>query len=563
MENRMENNLFKLDRAFWIALLEEGKLADALINFEHYRDKLSCIKDNENDNNDEDYSKYEQEIETSERILVEKLSQSASKYIDKKNFSNALMCYKYIFEKFPKDIENIKNYIICLEKLEQFDLQLELAKYLINLSKNGENYKILSNAYEKNQDYYKAIDYYNDALKIENKTVLTSADYNIIGCHYFNSYIKKGQKPDDAANALKYFQEALKGNASSKVYLKNAIVAAMKAKDYTSEKKYWEKYIRSGFASKDDEFTYCASCMRNGDIKEWAKYYGSRFFKTEPTIYPKFDKPEWSGKEDLSNSTLLVYYEQGYGDNFLAFGYMPRLVKIAKHVIYFIQNNAYELVKNNEFGVKVFCQKTTDIRKLKFDYHIPCLSIPIALNLDKENISVGGGYIKANPKLVDKFKLKYFDNNKFKIGIAFEGLPNNKKRDIPFENLLVLDELENVELYCLTKDINDKKLRAFKNHQIINVGKDFNNFSDTAAAIENIDILLSSDNCVLNLAGAMGKKTIGVFNYHYEYRWYDLSGKDSGWYKSVYPIVNNEYNDWSLSLEKAVELIKQSMADKN
>ncbi len=536
----------KLSRAVLVAMLEQGKLTEAISYYELYKKKLVEI-------DTKDSSK---ELEYATNILIAKLVKLSNDYMKNSDYASALICYKYIFEKNSNDIENIKNYIKCLEKLEQYDLQLELAKIYAKKDKTPERYKVLNNAYDKLQDYKKAIEYYNKYLKASNKTKLEAKDYNTIGCHYFNSYVKKTQSPEDAENALEYFKKALSGNIENKSYLKNTIVAAMKAKNFEIEKKCWDVYIAKGYASKEDEFTYCASCLRNGDIKGWAKYYGSRFEKNEPTIYPKFNKPMWTGKEDLKNSTLLVHYEQGYGDNFLMFGYMPRLVKLAKKVIYYIQNNAYELVKNNEFGVEVYCQKLIEPQKLEFDYHIPCMSIPIALNLDKYNISVGGGYIKPNKELVQKFKEKYFNTDKFKIAVAFEGVASNKKRDIPLKNLLLLDKLENVELYCFTKDVDDKTLKAFKNHKVINIAKDFENFADTAAALDNVDIVVSSDNCILNLAGAIGKKTLGVFNYHYEFRWYDLTGENCGWYTSVKPIVNNAYNDWNISMQKVVELIK-------
>ena len=536
----------QLSRAVLVAMLEQGKLTDAVSCYELYKKKLVEI----------DSVDSKKELEYATNILIAKLTKLSSDYMKENDFANALICYKYIFETNSKDIENIKNYIKCLEKLEQYDLQLALAKVLIKKDKSADSYKVLSNAYEKNLDFKKAIEYYNKYINILGKTKLDAKDYNMIGCHYFNSYVKKTQSPEDAVNALDYFQKALSENLENKSYLKNTIVAAMKAKNWEIEKKCWDVYIAKGYATKEDEFTYCASCMRNGDIKGWAKYYSSRFEKTEPTIYPKFSKPMWSGKEDLSDSTLLVHYEQGYGDNFLMFGYMPRLVKMAKKVIYFIQNNAYELVKENEYGVDIFCQKNADPQKLEFDYHIPCMSIPIALDLDKDNISVGGGYIKPKTALVQNYREKYFDNDKLKIAVAFEGVASNKKRDIPLKNLLLLDKLQNVELYCFTKDIDDKTLKAFKNHKVINIAKEFENFADTAAALQCVDVVVSSDNCILNLAGAIGKKTIGVFNYHYEFRWYDLSGEDCGWYTSVTPIVNNPNNDWNLSMQKVVEIIK-------
>ena len=130
---------FKINRATWIAMLEQGKLAEAINCYENYINKIE--KESE-----------VQEIKHSENILVEKLKKLSDKYYQEKNYSNALICYNYIYQLDSKNTTNIKNHINCLEKLEQYDLQLILAKRLIKLKKEAENYKILSNAYEKNQE---------------------------------------------------------------------------------------------------------------------------------------------------------------------------------------------------------------------------------------------------------------------------------------------------------------------------------------------------------------------------------------------------------------------------
>lgn len=556
----MENTFLKiqLSRAIWVSLIDQEKLSEAICLFENYKNDLKNLLKKKK------YVKLIQtELKYSDNIFIEKVQALAQKYIKNKDYTNALISYKYIFDKHQNNLEILNNYIKCLEEAKQYDLELSLAKILLKKDNSAENNKLVSKIYDKLNNYKKSIDFYNKYIKLSGKKELNAYDNNTIGCHYFNLYIKKTQNPKDAKNALLYFQNALNFEPNSKVYLKNTILAAMKTKNYKVEKQCWDKYINCQYASSDDEFTYSASCLRNGDIEEWKKYYNSRFKKTDPTIYPILNKPEWTGKEDISNSTLLVHYEQGYGDNFLMWGYVPRLLKIAKKVIYYIQNNSYELLKDNSWGVDVYSPKNTKLNDLEYDYHIPSMSIPIALDVNKDNISVNGGYIKADSQLVKNYKKNFFSNNKFKIGIAFEGIKSNSKRDIPIKSLQLLDSLDNVEFYCLSKDIEDDTLKCFKRNKIINIAKKFKNFADTAAAIENTDLIISSDNCILNLAGAMGKKTLGIFNYHYEFRWYNLSGKDCGWYKSVKPIVNNENNDWNLSIKKAIEKVNKIMSEKN
>ena len=86
--------------------------------------------------------------------------------------------------------------------------------------------------------------------------------------------------------------------------------------------------------------------------------------------------------------------------------------------------------------------------------------------------------------------------------------------------------------------------------------KDFNTFFVTAAAIENCDLIISSDNVILNIAGVMNKKTFGLFNYYNDHRWFDLTGDDVVYYKSVKPFVNTEMDDWEQTLDKVVNEIK-------
>ncbi|MCD7780580.1 MAG: hypothetical protein LUH05_07915, partial [Candidatus Gastranaerophilales bacterium] len=352
----------QLNRAVWIAMLKQEKFTDAVSYYENYKKSLNeLVKKNIKK------EAINQELTYSEKIFIEHIEKLAEKYFKDNDYANALIFYKYIYDLSPENNTNINNYMACLDKVEQYDLELILAKKLVEEKDNADNNKIISKVYEKTEDFLKAIEHYNRYLKFSGKTRLDAYDYNTIGCNYFNLYIKQSHNPSDAKNALSYFKNTLKFEPDSKVYLKNTIVAAMKTKDYSIEKECWEKFIKAGYLTADEEFTYCASCMRNGDIEGWKKHYGSRFSKTEATIYPKLPKPEWTGKEDISDSTLLVHYEQGYGDNFLMWGYMPRLTKIAKKVIYYIQNNAYDLLKNNDFGVEVYSQKNTDINKLEYD----------------------------------------------------------------------------------------------------------------------------------------------------------------------------------------------------
>ncbi len=549
--------LLKLNRSIWVSLLEEGRVLDAISYFETYRNNLMMLK------NDKTFQhQVQDELMMSLGLFLGKMNKLAKEYMKETNYSDALICYTSIFKYDQYDVYNLRDYIQCLNELQQFDLAKELIYHLEQIvPADSEVYKLLSEIYSRNNEIQKAVENYEKYLELKGSSKITASEYNQLGCYYNILYSDLTAQYSDVKKSLECFEKAVQMEPFNRLFYKNATIMASKANDKTKTRIFWDKLIELDELTNDDKYDYAAFCIKTENYEDWYKYFDARFLKeNNKTAYPKISQPKWNGVKDISNSVLLVHYEQGYGDTFLMWGYMPRLVKLAKHVIFVVQDSVYELLKENDFGVEVIPRSLFNQNKVKFDYHIPSMSIPIALRLKRENISAGGGYIKPDDKLVAEYKEKYFNNEKFKIGISFSGsAAGNQTRNIPLKDLLVLDKLKNVEIYSLTKDVEDEQFKIFTNNKIHNIAADFNNFNQTAAAIANLDVVITTDNCILNLAGALGKRTFALFNWHYEFRWFDLSGDNVVWLTSVKPFVNDKMNNWSYSVSRAVDEIKKIM----
>ena len=551
------DNLLKLQTqsVVHLALLEQEKIIDSIKTFEKYQNYLKTFKDADE--------------QTQEIILKEmnklreeyfsKLITFGNRYLVKGEYSKAALCFTEVLQYVQKDVYLLINYIICLYKLEQFDLEEEFIEYLKTLisQDNAELFKDLSKFYiqiEKTTDALSNLFKYAEIIGEEN---LSAEDYNMLGMLYNDLYVNHGRNLEDAFESLEFYLKADEINPLSQKTTRNIALASALVNNTNIAKMYWDKLFKLGGITKEDLLEYSMFCLKIGDFENFYKYYDNRFeVDTYKNIYIKSDKPLWKG-ENLSNKTLLIQSEQGFGDTFLMSGYLPRILKTAKKIIFLAQGEVCSLLKESFKDIEVLPINQTDITKLEYDYHIPTMSIPSVLKLTKENISVVGGYLKTNCDLTEKYKEKYFDNDKLKIGFAFMGNIKGKQlRDIPLKEFLPFDNLENVELYSLTIDIDEKEYKIFKNNKIHVFNDVIKDFSDTASLVENCDIIITSDNCILNLAGALGKKTIGLFNWNYEARWFDLTGKDCGWFTSVKPIVNEEMNNWKPSIEKAIEEVK-------
>lgn len=550
------NNFLKvqLNRACYVSLLKNNEIFKGIEEYRKYIKKLNFLS-----LNPFLLKKCIDEKKKAKEVFVKKLEESAKKYFETEKYEIAQNVYKTIFEVDSKNYENIRNYISCLNKLEQHDISVKLAQYLVKKTKKANDYKILADVLSAYGMHKESIETYQKIFDI--KGVYEIDDYIALACNYYALYQKTYNLK--ALNfSYKYFKKAYDLRPNDKTNIRNLIAALEKLKRHKEECEYWRKYIELGYATKEDEFSYSASCLLSRDFENWEKYNEVRYeIPNKSSTYLSTIKPRYDGTQDISDKTLLVLFEQGYGDTILMFGYLERLSKIAKKVIFYAPEVLDELLKNsNNFSSNVQILSPKDIYhdRIEHDYFMLSMSIPYALKLNKKNISVNGEYIKVDKKLAQEYKEKYFNTNKIKIGIAIKGHPDGPKgRDIPMEQLALLDKLKNAQFYCFTKDVEDEDLKkVFKRNKIINIAKKFPDFNHTAAALENVDILVSSDNGILNLAGAMGKKTLGIFNYHYEFRWYDLSGEDCGWYKCVKPFVNESCNNWKSTMIKVVKEIE-------
>lgn len=551
------DNLLKLQTqsVVHLALLEQGKIIDSIKTFEKYQNYLKTFKDAD----EQTQEIILKEINKIRQEYFSKLIHFGNLYVEKGDYSKASLCYTEVLQYIQKDIYILINYIICLYKLEQYDLEEEFLEYLETIipQDNALLYKDLSKFYTQINKTTTALSYLFKYAEIVGEENLSAQDYNMFGMLYNDLHINHGRNIDDAFQSLDLYLKADEINPLSHKTTKNIALASALVNNLKVAKMYWDKLFKLGSLSPSDLLEYSTFCLKTGNFEEYYKYYDNRFVVEKyKNIYLKTNKPIWKG-QDLTDKTLLIQSEQGFGDTFLMSGYLTRLIPMAKKIIFLTQKETCSLIKESFEEVEVLPINYTDITKLEYDYYIPTMSIPSALNLTRENISVGAGYLKTNKDLTKKYKEKYFNNDKLKVGIAFMGNIQGKQlRDIPLEEFLPFDNLENIELYSLTIDKNAREYKIFKNNKVHVFNDIIKDFSDTASLVENCDIIITSDNCILNLAGALGKKTIGLFNWNYEARWFDLTGKDCGWFTSVKPIVNEEMNNWKPSIEKAIEEVK-------
>jgi len=292
------------------------------------------------------------------------------------------------------------------------------------------------------------------------------------------------------------------------------------------------------------------------DFKNGFKHYEWRD-KVKDIRHPKFSefqKPKWDGTS-LENKTLLVCHEQGFGDTLQFIRYIPQLTSLGGKILFKAPSGMEDLLRQNDIKAEIIDNSSNN--QPEFDYYTYLMNIPYYLNSTYDDIPLTEGYLKADLEKINAYKSKFFDNNSFKIGIKWQGNPNGKKnREIPFKLFLKLAELDNVKLYSFQKGYGIEQLEEISsNTEIIDLGNTFNDFSDTAAAIENLDLLISNDTSLVHLAGAMAKPTWVLLPFAPEWRWF-LDSEDTPWYKSVRLFRQKEMNNWEEVMDRICDDLK-------
>jgi tetratricopeptide (TPR) repeat protein len=262
----------------------------------------------------------------------------------------------------------------------------------------------------------------------------------------------------------------------------------------------------------------------------WQKYewrWKNTFFKDQ---LRQFTQPLWLGEENIAGKTILLYCEQGLGDTIQFCRYVKNVNNLGAKVILEVPCLLYNLLKELD-GVSTLLKKGDAIPSL--DYHCPLMSLPLALKTRVNNLD-GSLYLVSNSLKREFWKSKWPQNNKLKIGLVWRGNPkhqNDINRSIPLDIIKNLIH-EQFDFYSLQIHLTAIEKSLLSQMSIKYCDNSYFDFSDTAALVDSMDLVITVDTSTAHLAGALGKPTWILLPFNSDWRWL-LNRYDSPWYHSV------------------------------
>ena len=168
------------------------------------------------------------------------------------------------------------------------------------------------------------------------------------------------------------------------------------------------------------------------------------------------------------------------------------------------------------------------------DFHCPLMSLPLAFGTTIDTIPSNVPYVSAD-RHARNWDTFLGSTRRPRIGIVWSGNPghaNDRNRSLPLKAVRPLFET-GAQFVSLQKQARDSDLVTLRELSgILDAGPEIESFADTAALIQQLDLVISVDTSVAHLAGALGKPVWILLPYVPDYRWL-LGRDDTPWYPTA------------------------------
>jgi tetratricopeptide (TPR) repeat protein len=259
-------------------------------------------------------------------------------------------------------------------------------------------------------------------------------------------------------------------------------------------------------------------------------------------IKRNFAQPQWTGQEDIAGKAVLLHAEQGFGDTIQFCRYVPLVGERAAHVILEVQRPLHELMNTLPGGPQIVVRGDP---LPEFDLHCPLLSLPLAFETQLETIPFDTPYLRASSERVISWNAR-LGPNRPRIGLAWSGHPSNwndHNRSIELSALLPLLGLH-ATYVSLQYDVRTGDVTVLQDRSdLLHFGDELKKFSEMAALVSNLDIVISVDTNIAHLAGALGKRVWVMLPFVPDWRWL-LDREDSPWYPTARLFRQYDTREW-------------------
>jgi len=294
-----------------------------------------------------------------------------------------------------------------------------------------------------------------------------------------------------------------------------------------------------------------------GDFERGWPEYEWRLLRRNPES--EFEQPRWDGAS-LDGRTILLHAEQGRGDMFQFIRFAAPVQQLGARVLLRAPRSMLRVLETCA-GIDRFVA-VEDATTPAFDVQRSLLSLPMMLNVDLASIPNQVPYLEPDAARVEHWRARLGvgrdqGGRELLVGINWQGDPSyplDQFRSIPLRHFARLAEIDGVRLVSLQKGYGEEQLPEFAaRYDVTDLGAELDGeghaFVDTAAVMQCLDLVVTSDTAIPHLAGALGRNVWVALSAVPDWR-FMLDRLDSPWYPTMRLFRQRKVGQWEPVFEK-------------
>ncbi|QWD78101.1 tetratricopeptide repeat protein [Polynucleobacter sp. MWH-Svant-W18] len=424
----------------------------------------------------------------------------------------------------------------CVIDPNSFEAQMNLGSCLNNLGEYGRSLKHLSRAQELDPD---------------------------------NSYIwlNKGvtfEAMNNPTEALTCFDRAIELNSQYVEAFTNKGNLLISLKRHTEAAQLFDKALQIAPDDKDTLYNQSLLQLALGDYERGWRNYENRWLRQNAPKRFFNDTPLLSSLDDLKNKRILIWSEQGLGDTLQFCRYLPALKELGAHFTLATQQPLIDLLSEQAYLDSVIAIDTKAPPNIT--HQIPLLSLPYLFSSSNFALPTFSPYLLSNVDKRIAWQKEMAGANKLKVGIVWNGgfRPNqpecwgvNARRNLPLAEIAKLQEVDEIQFFSLQKgepaesELTQLRDALWPSDNLTILGDQLSNFSDTAALVDCLDLIICVDTSIAHLAGALGKPFWLLNRFDSCWRW-QIDQNKTWWYPEAKIINQPKAGDWESVMNQVI-----------
>jgi len=241
----------------------------------------------------------------------------------------------------------------------------------------------------------------------------------------------------------------------------------------------------------------------------------------------------WEG-QDPQGKNILVYSEQGFGDNIQFSRYLPELYQLCGDVTFLCYDALAPALRNSHVFDDINVLDSIGEYVIDLDYRVPLLSVPRLINATFDDIPLASGY------LTETYHKDWgLSSDRLNVAVAWEATKRDTRRSISPD--LIQNLCDNPRINFI--DIQKGSTQGIDG--VMHVGDRIKDFTDTVDILSQCDLLVSTDTAMTHVGGALGVPTHLLLHYSADWRWFTCDMDYSPWYESVSIFRQKTPQDWT------------------